>query len=115
MRRRDVIVALGSAAVFSLLTAHAQQPGRVRRVGALFGWDQSDPDSKVWLTAFQEELQRRGWEPGPGIRIDYRFGAGDNDRLGVYAAARRAAHPPTDQVRIGHQPHDREGTWSVDL
>jgi len=86
MRRRDFITLVGGSAVARPLALRAQQPGRVRRIGVLSGWAEGDTESKVWLAAFREELQRRGWEPGPGIRIDYRFAAGDSDRLGVYAA-----------------------------
>jgi putative ABC transport system substrate-binding protein len=84
MRRREFITLLGGGAVAWPLAATAQQPERMRRIGVLSG--SAESDVRDWLTAFKAELQKRGWEQGSNIRIDYRFGAGDNDRLEAYAA-----------------------------
>ena len=83
MKRREFAALLGGATVWPLLV-YAQQPERMRRIGVLSG--SAESDVKDWLTAFKAELQKRGWEQGGNIQIDYRFGAGDNDRLGAYAA-----------------------------
>jgi putative ABC transport system substrate-binding protein len=85
LKRRDLIALLGGAATWPF-KARAQQPAGGRRIGVLSPSTENDSELKVWLRAFQEELQRLGWEPGRNIRIDYRFGAGDNDRLRAYAA-----------------------------
>ena len=89
MNRRDVITLLGGAAVApSLLwphTARAQQPGRVRRIGVLMGIAESDPERQAFVSAFTRALADSGWREGSNIRIDYRWGAGDRDRIRGFA------------------------------
>jgi hypothetical protein len=36
----------------------------MRRVGALLLFGEGDPAVNSWIKAFQDELQRRGWEQG---------------------------------------------------
>jgi putative ABC transport system substrate-binding protein len=67
VKRRKFITLLGSAVAAWPVAARGQQPDRMRRIGALAGFD--DPDSKV----FQEELERLGWSEGRNIHIDHRY------------------------------------------
>ncbi|TMJ21528.1 MAG: ABC transporter substrate-binding protein, partial [Alphaproteobacteria bacterium] len=85
MKRRDALTILGGAAAWPF-GAHAQQPERVRKIGWLSALDGNDPEVRAWARAFQEELQRRGWEEGRNIRIEYRSAASDLDRLHSNAA-----------------------------
>jgi putative ABC transport system substrate-binding protein len=48
---------------------------------------------KAWLTAFEDGLQRLGWEQGRNLRIDYRWARGDDQRLQTYAAELVGAAP----------------------
>src|ERR1700685_4050041 len=73
MRRREFIALLGGAAVASPLSARAQQPDRIRRVGVLIGLAEDDPDSKARLGAFREGLDKLGWSEGRNIHLDVRF------------------------------------------
>src|SRR5437016_11705586 len=85
MKRRDALRLLGCAAAWPF-GAHAQQPERMRKIGWLSALDGNDPEVRTWARAFQEELQRRGWEEGRNIRIEYRSAASDLDRLRSNAA-----------------------------
>jgi len=48
--------------------------------------EEKDPESQGRITAFREGLAALGWTEGRNIRIDYRFGGGDPDRIGNVAA-----------------------------
>jgi putative tryptophan/tyrosine transport system substrate-binding protein len=82
MRRRDFIVGLG--AVAWPVAAKAQQ--RVRRIGVLMFNAEDDPEGQAWIKAFQQELQRLGWNEGGNVRIDYRWTSVDPERLQAYSA-----------------------------
>ena len=86
MRRREFIILLGGAALAWPLTGHAQQPERMRRIGALYFFAQNDTISQVFVTAFTQALERLGWRDGDNIRIDNRFAAGNLALFRQYAA-----------------------------
>jgi putative tryptophan/tyrosine transport system substrate-binding protein len=66
MRRRDFILLLGSAAAWPL-AARAQQADRMRRIGVLMGYAESDSDAQTKVAAFQEGLQKLGWVDGRNL------------------------------------------------
>ena len=80
MKRRAFITLLGGAAAAWPLAARAQQPERMRRVGALMGLSESDPEAQSRIAAFRKMLQGLGWTEGRNVRIDYRLSAGTADR-----------------------------------
>src|SRR5262245_49740563 len=84
MRRRDFITVVGSVAAWPL-AARAQQPDQMRRVGVLMGYAESDLEAQAWVTAFVQGFRELGWIVGRNVSIDYRFGAGDADRMRAYA------------------------------
>jgi putative tryptophan/tyrosine transport system substrate-binding protein len=84
--RREFISLLGGAAATWPLTARAQQAERVRRVGVLMHLAADDPEGQPRITAFEQGLRELGWAVGRNLRIDYRWAAGDPDRLRKYAA-----------------------------
>ena len=103
MRRRDFIKIIGSAAVGWPLAAHAQQRERMRRIGFMFSaLAMDDPEGLARLTAFVQKLQELGWTDGRNIRIDYRSGLGDPQRLRRYAAELVAFAP--DAILAGGNP-----------
>jgi putative ABC transport system substrate-binding protein len=92
MRRRVFIAALGGAAAWPL-AGRAQQPDRVRRIGALIGAAQDDPDTQARLAAFVQALAQLGWTDGRNLRIDYRWAAGNAENYRKYAAELVALAP----------------------
>ena len=80
MRRRAFITLLSCAAALPL-TARAQQGERVRRIGVLSPQSADDPESQARITAFAQGMQESGWIVGRNVQIEYRWGAGDADRV----------------------------------
>jgi putative tryptophan/tyrosine transport system substrate-binding protein len=86
MRRRDFITILGGAAAMASFSAHAQPPGKLRRVGLLMGTVASDATDQSERAAFREALAQLGWKEDSNIRTDVRWGAGDPTLYSRYAA-----------------------------
>ncbi len=89
MRRREFITLIGGAAAAPSmlwpLAARAQQPDRVRRIGVLMGYAESDPEAQAFVAAFREQLQKFGWREGRNIRIDLRWTALDAQAMQRFA------------------------------
>jgi putative tryptophan/tyrosine transport system substrate-binding protein len=73
IRRREAIFTLCGVAVAWPLAGRAQQPDRLRRIGVLMGYAESDLDAQAWYVAFREELQKLGWTEGGNTQIDTRW------------------------------------------
>ena len=80
MKRREFMSLLGGAVTAWPLAARAQQGERVRRVGVLMGYAESDPAAQAQVAALRQELRKLGWEEGRNIRVDVRFPAADAGR-----------------------------------
>jgi putative ABC transport system substrate-binding protein len=76
MRRREFITLVGGAAAAWPFVARAQQD-RVRRIGMLILYSQTDREGQARIAAFLDTLQRLGWTDGRNVRIEYRWIAGD--------------------------------------
>jgi putative tryptophan/tyrosine transport system substrate-binding protein len=85
MRRRKFISLLGGAAAWPLV-ARAQQVDQVRRIGYLSALAETDLDGRIWDSAFRMGLAELGWIEGRNLHVDYRWAAGNVDRLGPFAA-----------------------------
>jgi putative tryptophan/tyrosine transport system substrate-binding protein len=85
VKRREFITLLGGAAAAWPLTARAQQGDRMRRIGVLMGYAESDLEAQAWVAAFKEGLQKVGWAEGRNIRIDLRWAAADEDVMQRFA------------------------------
>jgi putative tryptophan/tyrosine transport system substrate-binding protein len=85
MKRREFIITLGGAAAAWPLAARAQQPERVRRIAVLVNFAADDREAHARLAAFQDELRKLGWIEGGNIRLDIRWGAGNDELFRRYA------------------------------
>jgi putative ABC transport system substrate-binding protein len=83
--RRTVIFGFSCAAVAVPLSAHAQQPDRLRRIGVLNSLAETDLDAQAWDAAFRKRFDELGWVDGRNIHIDYRWGAGSVERVQLFA------------------------------
>src|SRR5947207_2310116 len=93
LRRRQFITLLGGAAAAWPFAAGAQQPERMRRVGALINLAADDPEALGRITGFVQGLQQLGWTDGRNVRIDARWAAGSADNFRKYAAELVALAP----------------------
>jgi len=91
--RRKFLATLGGAAAAWPLAARAQPRERMRRIGVLMSLAADDPEGQARLTAFVQGLQELGWTDGRNVQIDYRWPAGDAERIRRYAAELAALAP----------------------
>jgi putative tryptophan/tyrosine transport system substrate-binding protein len=84
VKRRNFITLIGGAAAWPLV-ARGQQGEQMRRIGVLSPFAESDPDAQANETAFRQALEKLGWTDGRNIRLDYRWGGADAERIRVYA------------------------------
>ena len=81
MNRREFVTLLGVTAAWSL-AARAQQTGeRMRRIGVLSTFAESDPEAQSLVEALDQTLQELGWVEGRNLRIDRRWAAGNPGRI----------------------------------
>jgi putative tryptophan/tyrosine transport system substrate-binding protein len=92
MKRRTFIAGFGSAMAWPL-AARAQQVERQRRVGILTTFAETDPEWRLRVAAFEQSLAKLGWTAGRNVVIDYRWAAGDGERLRVLAKELVEAQP----------------------
>jgi putative ABC transport system substrate-binding protein len=81
MQRRDFIKVIGGTVAWPL-TARAQQPGDMRRIGMLMAYAETDREGQAFVAAFREALAKLGWAEGRSIQIDVRWApASSNENL----------------------------------
>src|SRR5215831_19246053 len=93
MRRRQFLTLLGGAAVAWPLTAQAQQPERMRRIGVLMYGDENDYDYRARLLGFMQSLAQSGWADGRNLLVDVRWTAANLDLVRRYAKELVALKP----------------------
>jgi putative ABC transport system substrate-binding protein len=86
MKRREFITLLGGAAAAWPLTARAQQPDRMRRIGVLHTTGADNLDGQARNAAFLQGLQQLGWNDGRNVKIETRWSAADAERIRSYVA-----------------------------
>ena len=85
IRRRELIVTLGSSVAVGPLAVRAQQPGKMRRIGVLMSFAVNDPEGLSRAAALENGLRKLGWIKGHNLRIEYRW-AGNPEVLRTDAA-----------------------------
>ena len=72
MNRRDFISLVSGGAAWPI-AARAQQPDRVRRIGVLMGFPESDSQAQGYIAAFRGGLQKLGWMEDRDVQIGTRW------------------------------------------
>src|SRR5580704_10288378 len=103
MRRREFIGIVGGVAACTR-AARAQQPEGMRRIGIFMPGNAEDAEGKGWIAVFQNGLRELGWIEGHNVRFEYRWGAGNADRIRNYAVELVALAPdvPTRASLLRH-------------
>jgi putative ABC transport system substrate-binding protein len=81
--QRKFITLIGGAATTWPLMARAQQANRMRRVAALWPFNEGDAEGQAQFSFFQQGLRELGWA---NIRIESRWSGGNIERTRAYAA-----------------------------
>jgi putative ABC transport system substrate-binding protein len=92
VKRREFITLLGGAVTWPI-AAQAQQRERARRIGVLMHLAADDPEGQARIGAFLQGLQEWGWAVGRNVQIEYRWAAGDAERIRKYATELVALAP----------------------
>jgi putative ABC transport system substrate-binding protein len=85
MDRRTFLCGLTLGTLSAPLAACTKQPDRMRRVGMLTTFGESDALAQGWHAAFRKGLEDLGWFAGRNVQVDYRWAAGDAARLRTFA------------------------------
>jgi putative ABC transport system substrate-binding protein len=93
MKRREFITLLGGAATAWPLPLSGQHAERMRRIGVLMAYAESDPEAQAFVAAFREGLRKFGWSEGRNVRIDTRWAALDAEATQRYAKELVALEP----------------------
>ena len=76
---------MGGAAAAWPVAARAQQDDRLRRISVFMMGDENDPEGKRRVSAFTQALADLGWTDGRNLRMDFRWGRGDPNRIRALA------------------------------
>jgi len=98
VQRRELIRGIGATAV-SPLAARAQPVERMRRIGVLTTRDETDPVTKLQVSALTQALADLGWTVGRNVQIDVRWAGGDTNR--IRALAQELVGPQPDIILAG--------------
>jgi putative ABC transport system substrate-binding protein len=97
-RRRAFVATLSAALATRSLPTNAQQATSLRTVGVLMGLA-NDAETQARAKVIEQGLAKKGWVVGQNLRIEYRFAAGDFERMLSMSKELVALRP---DVIIGH-------------
>lgn len=98
IERREFLKALCGAGAIGVMPSKGQSREGLRTIGFLMGLA-DDAESQVRIKAFEERLEQKGWTIGQNVRIEYRFAAGNSDRMKAFAEELVELQP---DVLVGH-------------
>jgi putative tryptophan/tyrosine transport system substrate-binding protein len=98
MQRRAFLGLVGASAIMAASSTNAQQATRVRTIGVLMGVAK-DEETKARSAVIEKGLAKRGWIVGENLRLEYRFGGAESERLLALAKELVSLKP---DVIIGH-------------
>jgi len=75
LKRREFLTLLGGAAAWPV-AARAQQSERMRRIGVLMGYPESNSEAQANIAAFREAVEN--WVEDRNIRFDTRWATPDD-------------------------------------
>jgi putative ABC transport system substrate-binding protein len=85
MKRRECITLLTVVSTAWPLAARAQHSAQTARIGVLMGIGENDPEAGPRAEALEDGFRELGWVKGRNLQLDYRWTAGDPDRMRVFA------------------------------
>ena len=88
----------------------------MRRIGVLMNIAADDPEAPVRVAAFAQGLQELGWTIGRNLRIEYRWSAGEADRIRRYAAEfRRSRRTSSSLLAVRTRPPLQQAARTVPI
>jgi putative tryptophan/tyrosine transport system substrate-binding protein len=110
--RRQFISVLGGVAALASEAAMILWPtrvfaqrttGEIPRIALLWVGEETDPELRKFVAAFEQGMRAAGWITGVNVRLDYRWVGGDPQRT-TAAAAEVNGWNPTVIVAVGSPP-----------
>jgi len=80
LKRRTFVATLSATLAMRSIPTNAQQATHLRIVGVLMGLA-NDAETQARAKAIEQGLAKKGWIVGQNLRIEYRFAAGDIERM----------------------------------
>ncbi len=93
MKRREFLALIGGAAALAPFAARAQQPEHVRRIGVLMSSRGERPRRPGNERRVRPGHELTGLNQGSNLHIEWRWAAGDGERLRAYAAELATLRP----------------------
>jgi putative ABC transport system substrate-binding protein len=94
IERRTFLGLIAGGLLAAPLAARAQQLERMRRIGVLIGYAESDRQGQAYVAAFRDGLQKLGWTESRNIRIDTRWVAPGDAKSRLSSAKELVALQP---------------------
>src|SRR5690242_19117990 len=84
-QRREFIKVLGGVAVALPVSAHAQQPKQMRRIGVILPANTENAEFQAFLASFLQGMALLGWTFGHTVQIDTRWAGANADDIRKHA------------------------------